>query len=30
LAIQYPYEMGCPQVLTSTFESMDPMPWAKP
>jgi len=30
LAIQYPRLMGCPRSLTTSFEPMDPMPWAKP
>jgi predicted dehydrogenase len=30
LAIQYPQLMGCPRRLKSSFEPVDPMPWAKP
>jgi predicted dehydrogenase len=28
LAMQYPREMGSPRVLTSSFEPLQPMPWA--
>jgi predicted dehydrogenase len=30
LAIQYPRLLGCPRMLTTSFEPVDPMPWAKP
>ena len=30
LTIQYPQQMGCPRTLTTSFEPVDPMPWAKP
>jgi predicted dehydrogenase len=29
LAMQYPAEMGSPRRLTTTFEPMEPMPWAR-
>ena len=29
LAMQYPETMGTPRTLTTTFEKIDPMSWAK-